>query len=163
MLIPVLVNVAFITLFERKILGYAHLRKGPNKVRIAGILQPFNDAIKLFSKENIIPRYGRGKLFFIGPGLAMILAILTWSVLPLDAALIRVSYRTILLYTIIRINIYPLIMSGWSSNRNYAIIGALRGIAQTISYEVCFALVILFFLVLGCCLRIYTLIQQEIY
>lgn len=128
---------------------------------MVGILQPFNDAIKLFTKENVVPRFGNGRLFFVGPGLGIGLAILTWSILPLDSSVIRLRFRIILLYTVIRINIYPLIMSGWSSNSNYAMIGALRGIAQTISYEVCFALLILLYLMLGGSLRIYTIIYQE--
>lgn len=132
-------------------------------MRVVGILQPFNDAIKLFTKENVVPRFGNGRLFFVGPGLGIGLAILTWSILPLDSSVIRLRFRIILLYTVIRINIYPLIMSGWSSNSNYAMIGALRGIAQTISYEVCFALLILLYLMLGGSLRIYTIIYQEAY
>jgi len=152
--VPVLLNVAFITLLERKILGYSQLRKGPNKVGFVGIPQPFNDAIKLFTKETVTPSVGNPSLFLMGPAVAIILSLLVWNVIPLLGRLNRIRLGIIFIYIIMRMNIYPLIISGWASNRNYASIGALRGVAQTVSYEVRFALVILFFLLTGERLRL---------
>lgn len=145
MVVPFLVAMAFITLLERKILGYRQLRKGPNKVGFAGIPQPFNDAIKLFSKERVTPIRSNPVLYNLRPAIAIILSMLVWFSFPLRCVVRCLSLGIIFIYVVIRINIYPLIASGWASNRNYASIGALRGVAQTISYEVRFALLLIFF------------------
>ena len=108
-----------------------------------GFLQPFNDAIKLFSKEIIIPSRGNKIIYNISPVGAIALTLMVWTVIPFERSN-RVSISLIYIYIIISIRVYPLFFSGWSSNRNYAIIGSLRGIAQTISYEIRFALIILF-------------------
>lgn len=154
--------MAFITLFERKILGLSQLRKGPNKIGVAGLPQPFNDAIKLFRKEVITPSKRNFLIFFIGPGVAISLSLSAWTTYPNCGALSQ-RLSTILVYLILRINIYPLIISGWASNRNYAIIGRLRGIAQTISYEIRFALILLFTLVASSSIRLYVVIMSARY
>jgi len=144
LIIPVLVGVAFITLLERKILGYSQLRKGPNKVSFIGILQPFNDAIKLFTKEVVSPSYRNVGAFNFRPSIAIFLSLLVWIVFPTRGSIIRISLGLVVIYMVLRMGVYPLIVSGWSSNSRYALIGRLRGVAQTISYEVRFALVLLF-------------------
>merc|ERR1711887_271013 len=151
-LIPVLINVAFITLLERKILGYRQLRKGPNKVRFIGIAQPFRDAIKLFSNEIILPFLSNKKQFFFAPLVALLIVIITFSFYPLIENNLNLRFGVLFVYIIIRINVYPLIIRGWSSNRKYALIGRIRGIAQTISYEV------IFFLILSKRINILTLV-----
>jgi len=161
-IIPVLVNVAFITLLERKILGYSQLRKGPNKVGFGGIPQPFNDAIKLFSKEIVLPITSNLFLFLLGPTIAIVFRLLIWSRIPVSGR-INTRISIILIYMLLRINIYPLIISGWSSNRNYASIGCLRGVAQTISYEIRFALIILFFTLSRGTLNFNLLMQENAY
>ena len=135
--------MAFITLLERKILGYSQLRLGPNKVSWGGILQPFNDAIKLFSKEFVFPYNSNKIIFLFSPAFAIVLMLISWQVLGLAGGWRVISFSLIIIYVILSINIYPIIASGWSSNRSYASIGGMRGIAQTISYEVRFALLII--------------------
>jgi NADH-ubiquinone oxidoreductase chain 1 len=146
-IIPVLINVAFITLIERKILGHAQLRKGPNKVGLLGILQPFNDAIKLFSKESVSHLISSKRTFNLRPAFALTLSLFVWISLPSRGSIFSLSLSLIFFYIVLRIGIYPLIFAGWASNRQYAMIGALRGVAQTISYEVRFALVLIVFII----------------
>ena len=148
MLIPILVNVAFITLLERKILGYSQLRKGPNKVSIIGIAQPFNDAIKLFTKEIVYPKLSNIFQYIISPFCGLIIVLITCILIPFKEIILPSRITIIFLYIIMRMNIYPVLISGWASNRKYALIGALRAVAQTVSYEVCLALILLFYLAL---------------
>ena len=108
LILPILVNVAFITLIERKILRYAQNRKGPNKVALAGIFQPFADAIKLFTKENILPNQLNFYLFFLSPLIILILILLFWIFLPLKKNNFIIEFRIIFLIRVISLNIYPL-------------------------------------------------------
>lgn len=157
--VPVLVNVAFITLLERKILGLSQSRKGPNKVGIGGVVQPFRDAIKLFSKEVVTPWESNPKQFFFAPVIALTIVLLTYLFYPFNEVNVNIRLGALFLYIIIRINVFPVIIRGWSSNSKYALVGRLRGIAQTVSYEVRFALVLLFFLGLTATINILSVLS----
>lgn len=112
LMLAVLVNVAFITLLERKILGYSQLRKGPNKVRIGGVLQPFNDAIKLFSKENIKLVGANRPIYLLRPRISIFLALLVFIAFPLSEKLFSRRLSILFIYICLRINVYPTLISG---------------------------------------------------
>lgn len=137
----VLVNVAFITLLERKILGYSQLRLGPNKPSLTGVLQPMADAVKLFTNSFINP-YLQSFIFPYIPLLSLWLVLIIWTVLPSYYITIRYAFSLITFLALMRISVYPIMLAGWSSNSKYSELGRLRNIAQTISYEVRFALII---------------------
>jgi NADH-ubiquinone oxidoreductase chain 1 len=144
MILPILIRVAFITLLERKILGLSQFRKGPNKVRFYGILQPIADAVKLFLKEVSFTYQINKFIFCLGPMLALGLIALLVSLLPGDSSR-GFMYGGVMVVVIISLGIYPLFLQGWRSNSKYSLLGAVRGIAQTISYEISLALALFIF------------------
>ena len=145
-LIPVLLNVAFFTLIERKILGLRQRRKGPNKVRIFGLLQPIADAIKLFLKEKLTPN-NRLWPFLVGPIGLLSVALTMWLVCP-STGVISININVFLFLVVLRFGIYPLFIIGWASNSKYGLVGSLRGVAQTVSYEIRLAFLIGCFLLI---------------
>nr|QHR80312.1 NADH dehydrogenase 1 [Cycloramphus dubius]QHR80314.1 NADH dehydrogenase 1 [Cycloramphus dubius]QHR80315.1 NADH dehydrogenase 1 [Cycloramphus dubius]QHR80316.1 NADH dehydrogenase 1 [Cycloramphus dubius]QHR80317.1 NADH dehydrogenase 1 [Cycloramphus dubius] len=142
-IIPILLAVAFLTLIERKVLGYMQHRKGPNVVGPTGLLQPIADGVKLFIKEPLRPATSSQTLFLLTPTLALTLAMIIWTPLPMPSPLSNMNLSILFILALSSLTVYSILGSGWASNSKYALIGALRAVAQTISYEVTLALILL--------------------
>jgi len=138
-----LLAIAFYTLLERKFLGYYQLRKGPNKVTFMGITQPFADALKLFTKEQTKPKLINKLPFILAPTIALTLTLLLWTIFPHRYPSRFLSFGALYFLCVSRLNVYTTFIAGWSSNSKYALLGSLRRIAQTISYEVSISLIFL--------------------
>nr|BDA81220.1 NADH dehydrogenase subunit 1 [Rhinogobius tandikan]BDA81233.1 NADH dehydrogenase subunit 1 [Rhinogobius tandikan]BDA81246.1 NADH dehydrogenase subunit 1 [Rhinogobius tandikan]BDA81259.1 NADH dehydrogenase subunit 1 [Rhinogobius tandikan] len=164
-IIPVLLAVAFLTLLERKILGYMQLRKGPNVVGPYGLLQPIADGVKLFIKEPIRPSTSSPLLFLLAPMLALTLALTLWAPLPLPYPVTDLNLSILFILALSSLAVYSILGSGWASNSKYALIGALRAVAQTISYEVSLGLILLSIIIFsgGFTLQTFNTTQESIW
>ena len=144
-ILPLMIFIAYLTFFERKVIGAIQLRKGPNVVGPLGLFQPLADGIKLLTKETIIPSNSNKIIFLFSPILTFTLALVAWAVIPIDYNLVLSNINVGILYVfaISSLGVYGIIMAGWSSNSRYAFLGALRSAAQMISYEVSIGLIII--------------------
>lgn len=165
LIICVIVGVAFLTLLERKVLGYVQIRRGPNKVGFTGVFQPFNDAIKLFTKEQIRPLVSNYLVYYLSPVFSLFLSLFCWMCLPLLRKTYSFNLGSLFFLCCLRMGVYSVMLAGWSSNSNYALLGGLRSVAQTISYEVSLALIFIspIFLVGGYNFFYYLLFQDYVW
>jgi len=144
-IVPLLIGVAYLTLAERRVIGFMQLRKGPNVVGPFGLFQPFADALKLIAKETILPAGADKVVFLIAPMLTFVLALVAWAVIPFGEGMVLADINVGILYlfAVSSLGVYGVIMAGWASNSKYAFLGALRSAAQMVSYEVSMGLVII--------------------
>nr|YP_009350688.1 NADH dehydrogenase subunit 1 [Furculitermes winifredae]AQP27601.1 NADH dehydrogenase subunit 1 [Furculitermes winifredae] len=150
LMVFVMVGVAFLTLLERSVLGYIHIRKGPNSVGFIGILQPFSDAIKLFTSEQYFPLVSNYLVYYFSPIFGFFLSLLVWLLIPYLSGFISFELGLLFFLACTSLGVYTVMIAGWSSNSGYSLLGGLRALAQTISYEVSLAFILLSFVILVC-------------
>ncbi len=156
-----LLSVAFFTLFERKVIGLFHLRVGPNKVSFIGLVQPLLDAFKLIAKQNLSPFRANKFAYNLAPVIGLFLAIFVWATIPNYYILLSMNYSLVFFFCLGSILVFSVLISGWSSNSKYRLIGSLRSVAQSISYESVFSTLIVLILILMTSYSIRSLFTQS--
>lgn len=144
----ILLSVAFFTLFERKVIGLFHLRWGPNKVSFVGLIQPILDALKLFTKQNLTPLRSNKFVYHLAPQSGLFLAYFVWLTLPNVYLIVSINYSLVLFFCVGSILVFSVLIAGWSSNSKYRLIGSLRRVAQSISYESVFSTLVVILIIL---------------
>ncbi|MBT4385302.1 MAG: NADH-quinone oxidoreductase subunit NuoH [Betaproteobacteria bacterium] len=162
-LIPVTLCVAYLTLAERKVIGYIQLRLGPNRVGPKGLLQPFADVLKLLTKEIIIPSGANKFLFVVAPMLSLMPALAAWAVMPFADGWVLANIDAGLLYVlaITSMGVYGVIVAGWASNSKYALIGAMRSGAQIVAYEIAMGFALVCVLMMSGSLNLTTIVDTQ--
>ncbi len=160
---PLMICVAYLTLWERKAIGWSQIRPGPNRVGPYGLLTPIADAVKLIFKEIIKPTAANKGLFFLGPVMTIMPALAAWAVVPFgpDAAVANVNAGLLFLMAITSLEVYGVIIAGWASNSKYAFLGALRASAQMVSYEIAMGFALVIVLMVTGSLNMTTIVQVQ--
>jgi len=162
-LLPLLGCVAYLTLWERKMIGWMHVRLGPNRVGPAGLLQPIADALKLLLKEIVVPAKANKALFVIAPVMTIMPALAAWSVVPFgpEKALANVNAGLLFVMAITSLEVYGVIVAGWASNSKYAFLGAMRASAQMVSYEIAMGFVLVIVLMVSGSLNLSAIVAGQ--
>ena len=162
-LVPVLLSVAYLTYAERKIIGAMQMRKGPNVVGWFGLLQPIADALKLLTKETVLPTGASPVVFFLAPMVTFSLAMLAWAVIPVSAGWVisDLNVGVLYLFAISSLGVYGVVMAGWASNSRYALLGAMRSAAQMVSYEVSIGFIMISVLMTAGTLNLSQLVESQ--
>ena len=162
-IVPLLLGVAYLTYFERKVIAAMHLRRGPNVVGPYGLLQPIADGMKLFFKETIIPTGANRAVFLLAPLMTFVLSLVAWAVIPLGEGLVLADINVGILYlfAISSLGVYGILMAGWASNSKYAFLGSLRSAAQMVSYEVSMGFIIITVLIVAGSLNLSDIVRAQ--
>jgi NADH-quinone oxidoreductase subunit H len=161
--LPLMGCVAYLTLWERKMIGWMHVRLGPNRVGPAGLLQPIADALKLLMKEIVVPAKANKALFVIAPVMTIMPALAAWSVVPFgpEKALANVNAGLLFVMAITSLEVYGVIIAGWASNSKYAFLGAMRASAQMVSYEIAMGFVLVIVLMVSGSLNLSAIVAGQ--
>ena len=161
--LPVMGCVAYLTLWERKLIGWMHVRIGPNRVGPAGLLQPIADALKLLLKEIVVPAKASKALFVIAPVMTIMPALAAWSVVPFgpEVALANINAGLLFVMAITSLEVYGVIVAGWASNSKYAFLGAMRASAQMVSYEIAMGFVLVIVLMVSGSLNLSEIVATQ--
>lgn len=161
--LPVMGCVAYLTLWERKMIGWMHIRLGPNRVGPAGLLQPIADALKLLLKEIIVPAKANKVLFVLAPIMTIMPALAAWAVIPFgpETVLANVNAGLLLIMAITSMEVYGVIIAGWASNSKYAFLGAMRASAQMVSYEIAMGFVLVIVLMVSGSLNMTDIVNAQ--
>src|SRR5512143_983463 len=163
LVLPLMICVAYLTLWERKAIGWSQIRPGPNRVGPLGLLQPIADAVKLIFKEIILPTAANKGLFLLGPIMTIMPALAAWAVIPFgpETALANINAGLLFLMAIASMEVYGVIIAGWASNSKYAFLGALRASAQMVSYEIAMGFCLVVVLLVSGSLNLTDIVLQQ--
>lgn len=161
--LPVMGCVAYLTLWERKMIGWMHVRMGPNRVGPAGLLQPIADALKLLLKEIVVPAKANKPLFVLAPVMTIMPALVAWAVVPFgpEQAIANVNAGLLFVMAITSLEVYGVIIAGWASNSKYAFLGAMRASAQMVSYEIAMGFVLVIILMVSGSLNLSAIVEGQ--